>query len=129
MEEFDRNKANYCYSDPILYPLLKEHAKRMRACPTDAERVLWIYLQQNKMGKPFRRQYIVGDNIADFACLPAKLVVEVDGAYHDDIRQQYHDQSRTHEIEQLGFQVVRFTNDDVLTRLDYVLEKIKTIIQ
>lgn len=129
MEEFDRNKANYCYSDPILYPLLKEHAKRMRACPTEAESTLWLHLQQSRMGKPFRRQYIVGDNIADFACLPAKLVVEVDGAYHDDIRQQYHDQSRTHEIEQLGFQVVRFTNDDVLTRLDYVLEKIKTIIQ
>ena len=85
---FDRNKANYCYSDPILYPLLKEHAKRMRECPTEAESTLWLHLQQSRMGKPFRRQYIIGDNIADFACLPAKLVVEVDGAYHDDLRQQ-----------------------------------------
>ena len=38
MTKFDRNKANYCYSDPILYPILKEHAKEMRNMPTDAER-------------------------------------------------------------------------------------------
>ncbi len=126
---FDRNKANYCYSDPTVYPLLKEHAKRMRECPTEAESMLWMHLQQNKMGMPFRRQFIIGDNIVDFVCLPAKLVVEVDGAYHDDLRQQYHDQARTHEIERLGFHVVRFTNDDVFGRIDHVLEIIKTIIQ
>jgi len=129
MVRFDRNKANYCRSNPILYPLLKEHAKKMRECPTGAESVLWTHLQQNKMGKPFRRQYIIGDNIVDFACLPAKLVVEVDGAYHDDVRQKNHDLLRTHEIERQGFHVVRFTNDDIFTRLDYVLETIKTIIQ
>ena len=91
--------------------------------------MLWMHLQQNKMGMPFRRQFIIGDNIVDFVCLPAKLVVEVDGAYHDDLRQQYHDQARTHEIERLGFHVVRFTNDDVFGRIDHVLEIIKTIIQ
>ena len=100
----------------------------MKAYPTDAERLLWMHLQQNKLGLPFRRQYIIADNIADFACLPARLVVEIDGGYHDDIRQQYHDELRTHQIEQLGFRVVRFTNEDVFTRLDYVLETIKTII-
>ena len=128
MTKFDRNKAGYCYSDPILYPILKEHAKRMKAYPTDAERLLWIHLQQNKLGLPFRRQYIIADNIADFACLPARLVIEIDGGYHDDIRQQYYDKLRTHQIEQLGFRVVRFTNEDVFTRLDNVLEIIKNII-
>ena len=128
MNKFDRNKANYCYSDPILYPILKEHAKRMRSMPTDAERLLWMFLQKNKLGKPFRRQYIIVDNIADFACLPARLVIEIDGGYHDDIRQQYHDQARTNEIEKLGFNVIRFTNEDIFTRLEYVIETIKTII-
>jgi len=128
MADFDRNKANYCYSDPALYPILKENAKKLKAYPTDAERLLWLHLQQNKLGRPFRRQYIIADNIADFACLPAKLVVEIDGGYHDDIRQQYHDQLRTHQIEQLGFRVVRFTNEEVFTKLDYVLETIKSII-
>ena len=99
----------------------------MKAYPTDAERMLWMFLQQNKLGKPFRRQYIIADNIVDFACLPASLIVEIDGGYHDEIRQQYHDQLRTHQIEQLGFRVVRFTNEEVFTRLDYVLETIKTI--
>ena len=126
--KFDRNKANYCYSDPILYPILKEHAKRMRSMPTDAERLLWMFLQKNKLGKPFRRQYIIVDNIADFACLPARLVIEIDGGYHDDIRQQYPDQARTNEIEKLGFNVIRFTNEDIFTRLDEVIDIIKNKI-
>ena len=128
MNKFDRNKANYCFSDPILYPILKEHAKRMRSMPTDAERLLWMFLQKNKLGKPFRRQYIIADNIADFACLPARLVIEIDGGYHDNIRQQYHDQTRTNEIEKLGFNVIRFTNEDIFTRLDEVINIIKNKI-
>ena len=128
MNKFDRNKANYCFSDPILYPILKEHAKRMRSMPTDAERLLWMFLQKKKLGKPFRRQYIIADNIADFACLPARLVIEIDGGYHDNIRQQYHDQARTNEIEKLGFNVIRFTNEDIFTRLDEVINIIKNKI-
>ena len=128
MTKFDRNKANYCYSDPVLYPILKEHAKRMKEYPTDAERLLWLHLQKSKLGLPFRRQHIIADNIADFACLPAHLVIEIDGGYHDDIRQQYHDQARTNETEKLGFNVIRFTNEDIFERLEYVIETIKTII-
>ncbi len=128
MTKFDRNKANYCYSDPILYPILKEHAKEMRNMPTDAERLLWLHLQKNKLGLPFRRQYIIADNIVDFVCLPARLVIEIDGGYHDDIRQQYHDLTRTNEIEKLGFNVIRFTNEDIFTRLDEVINIIKNKI-
>ena len=100
----------------------------MKEYPTDAERLLWLHLQKSKLGLPFRRQYIIADNIADFACLPARLVIEIDGGYHDDIRQQYHDQARTNEIEKLGFKVIRFKNEDIFTRLEYVIETIKTII-
>jgi len=128
MTKFDRHKANYCSSDPVLYPILKEHAKRMRNLPTDAERMLWLCLKQEKLGKPFRRQHIIASNIADFVCLPARLVVEVDGEYHDDLRQQYHDLLRTDEIEKLGFRVIRFTNEDIFTKLDNVLETIKNNI-
>ena len=125
MTTFDRHKASYCYSDPALYPILKEHAKRMRNQPTDAERLLWMNLQQDKLGKSFRRQFIIAGNIVDFVCLPARLVVEVDGEYHDDVRQQYHDQLRTDEIEKLGFRVIRFTNKEVMTNIENILETIK----
>ena len=128
MTKFDRHKANYCYSDPALYPILKEHAKRMRNQPTEAERTLWMFLQQSKLGEPFRRQYILATNIADFVCLPARLVVEVDGGYHDAIRQQYHDKLRTDEIERLGFRLIRFTNEEVMTNINNVLETIKNNI-
>ena len=96
--------------------------------PTNAERLLWLHLQKNKLGLPFRRQYIIADNIVDFVCLPARLVIEIDGGYHDDIRQQYHDLARTNEIEKLGFNVIRFTNEDIFTRLDEVIEIIKNTI-
>ena len=125
MTKFDRHKASFCHSDPALYPILKEHAKRMRNQPTEAERTLWMFLQQSKLGEPFRRQFIIADNIVDFVCLPARLVVEVDGGYHDDVRQQYHDKLRTDEIEKLGFRVIRFTNEVVMTNIDNVLETIK----
>ena len=52
-------------------------------------------------------------------------MIEIDGGYHDDIRQQYHDQARTNEIEKLGFNVIRFTNEDIFTRLDEVIDIIK----
>ena len=100
----------------------------MKEYPTDAERLLWLHLQKSKLGLPFRRQYIIADNIADFVCLPARLVIEIDGEYHDEIQQQYHDKLRTQEIEELGFKVIRFTNKDVLTNIDNVIETIKIII-
>ena len=60
--------------------------------------------------------------------MPARVVIEIDGEYHDDIRQQYHDKLRTDEIERLGFRVIRFTNEDIFTKLDNVLETIKNDI-
>lgn len=97
MVKFDRNLANYCYADPALNPVLKEHALRMRNNPTEAEERMWQHLKGSQLGKPFRRQHIIADNIVDFVCLPCKLIIEIDGGYHNDIRQQYHDNLRTEE--------------------------------
>lgn len=127
--KFDRNLANYCYANPILYPILKEHALYMRNNPTEAEALMWEHLNHSQLGKPFRRQHIIGDYIVDFVCLPSKLVVEIDGGYHDDIRQKYHDELRTEDLERMGFKVVRFSNEEVYYKLDYIIEYLKEQIQ
>jgi very-short-patch-repair endonuclease len=103
----------------------QEFARRMRAEPTDAERVLWQRLRHDIVlaGSHFRRQAAIGSFIVDFASRRAKLVIELDGGQHD--WQQAADQSRTRFIEAAGYRVLRFWNNDVLTNLDGVLQQIQ----
>jgi very-short-patch-repair endonuclease len=66
----------------------------------------------------------MGDYIADFACLGARLVVELDGDTHGSDQRQSQDASRTGTIERHGFRVIRFWNDEVFTNTDGVIETI-----
>lgn len=100
-----------------------ERARALRNTATDAERHLWKYLRREQLaGRKFRRQYPVAGFIADFVCVPARLVIELDGGQHADALR--HDAARTRFIEAAGYRVVRFWNDDVLLRVDLVLEEI-----
>ena len=112
-------------ANPVLYGLLKEHAKKMRNKPTEAEAMLWNALRgKNLAGFKFRRQHIVGQFIADFVCLKKNLIVEVDGSVHQLPENQVSDQERTDWLENKGFRVIRFTNHQVLHQMDTVLEEI-----
>ena len=119
-------KKSYFYhqADPALYPLLQEFAKKNRSNPTDAERVLWQYLKDKQHGH-FRRQYIIGDYIADFICLSTNLIIELDGGYHQLPEQQMSDELRTQWLESRGFKVVRFSNEELLDSPESVMNKIK----
>ena len=116
---------SYCTAAPYVYKLLKRFAQENRANPTEAEMVLWRELRGNQLGEPFRRQHIIGEFIADFACLPAKLVIELDGRYHSLPKQQISDEERTQWLKRYGFNVIRFTNEQVLCDIDNVLLTIK----
>jgi lysyl-tRNA synthetase class 2 len=72
-------------------------------------------------GLKFRRQHPFGDSVLDFVCLERKLVIEVDGGQHSE--QAAADIDRTRSLEQAGFRVLRFWNDDILKKLDEVGEK------
>lgn len=99
------------------------NATRLRQQMTDAERRLWRHLRQRQLqGCKFRRQYPVGSFIADFTCIEAGLIVEVDGGQHGEKRAQ--DEVRTRFLESRGFRVLRFWNDVVLKETDSVLEVI-----
>ena len=104
---------------------LIEEAKRMRKEPTDAEAALWELLRDKKLGDKFRRQHLIDDFIVDFVCLSKNLVIEVDGGYHNDLTQKEYDQQRTLYLNEKGFRVIRFTNEEVLGNTEAVLTKIK----
>ena len=102
--------------------LLNEKAKKMRSQPTEAEQLLWEVLSGKKLDSKFRRQHVIDEYIVDFVCLSKKLIIEVDGSVHDN--QQEKDQARTEVLEDLGYQVIRFKNEEVLHNLQKVIDQI-----
>jgi len=109
------------------YHLLKEKVKSRKNNPTQAEEVLWEFLKGKKLGGyKFRREHIIDEYIADFVCLDKKLIVEVDGGYHNDPKIRENDEFRSKFLyENFGFKVIRFTNEEVIGDLDKVLDKIE----
>ncbi len=98
-------------------------ARRLRRNMTDAERLLWSRLRNHQMrGLKFRRQLTIEGYIADFACIGARLVVELDGGQHTETVRA--DAERTAKIEAAGYIVLRFWNDDVIANVDTVLDEI-----
>jgi PncC family amidohydrolase len=115
----------YLRADPTVYGLLKEFVVTHRRNPTEAENVLWNIVRGKKMaGFKFRRQHIILDYIADFVCLSEKLIIEVDGLYHQLPENKISDDERTKDLNRLGFEVIRFTNEQVLQKTDEVINAI-----
>jgi very-short-patch-repair endonuclease len=102
---------------------IQARAKELRFNQTAAERLLWNHLRNRQVNNlKFRRQHPIGHYIADFYCAEAKTIIEIDGDTHFD-RVEY-DQKRTFWLEEQGFSVMRFTNDQVLNSTDEVLRLI-----
>lgn len=125
----EREDFGYNWADPGYYQLFKGFAKRLKLTQTEAEKALWPHLCKKQLGVRFRRQYIIGEYIADFACLPKRLIIEVDGGYHLEEQKIKADAFRTNRLEALGFKVIRFTNEDVLENIEEVIKIIKETIQ
>ena len=105
---------------------LKEYSRANRHQATEAENALWQLVRGNKLGLRFRRQHAIERYIVDFICLPAWLIIEVDGEYHFEVEQAEYDGGRTHNLRELGFHVLRFTNEEVSHQPDHVLKLIST---
>ena len=114
----------YFTANPVYYGLLKHFAEENRNHPTAAESLLWHHLSNNKIGLHFRRQHIIGCYIADFVCLKKNLIIEVDGGYHSQQKQVINDYLRTQDLNDIGFTVMRFRNEDIESELSDVLDKI-----
>jgi lysyl-tRNA synthetase class 2 len=98
-------------------------ARHLRSRQTEAERKLWSRLRNRNLGGfKFRRQFPIDRYFADFVCIDAKLVVELDGSQHAE--QADYDAERTAALECCGFHVIRFWNYQVLRHMDDVLQTI-----
>jgi len=98
-------------------------ARHLRNHGTDAERHLWYFLRRQQLdGCKFRRQHPLAGYIVDFVCVPARLVVELDGGQHLDAME--YDERRTDALRREGYRVLRFWNDDVLLRTEDVVAEI-----
>ncbi len=108
-------------------PKTQQYARALRNEPTDCERKLWQFLRLRQLGGlRFRRQVPIGRYIADFACVEAKLIVELDGGQHQD---NEHDLRRDTELVGQGFRVLRFWNNQVLQETEAVLEEILWVLR
>jgi leucyl-tRNA synthetase len=116
-------RAGYLTGNPNNAHLLLERAKEMRANPTQAEATLWQQLKGKKLNIKFRQQHLIDDYIVDFVCLKKQLIVEVDGEIHNS--QKDEDAKRTEILENNGYKVIRFTNEEVLEDIDVVVSKIQ----
>ncbi len=84
-----------------------------------------MYLRNKQLeGLKFFRQYSIGNYVADFYCPHLRLVVEVDGSQHAYSDRKLYDQKRTEYFEEIGIQVLRFWNAEVLEGIDGVLIRI-----
>ena len=102
---------------------IQQRAKELRKESTPAEKVLWDRLRNRQLGGyKFRRQAPMGRFVADFYCPECRLIVEIDGDIHDF--QLEKDKLRTEEIKSFGYRVIRFRNEEVLSNIETVLNKI-----
>lgn len=112
-------------ADPLDYQLLKESSKTNRSFMTEAESVFWSIAKSSGLGEKCRRQYIIGNYIVDFFFRKSNLIIELDGGYHFTEEQQREDAIRQEWLENMGYYVLRFKNEEVLFNTDKVISIVK----
>ena len=113
---------------PQLAGVLAERAGQFRAAPTATEALLWEELKGSRLGVGFRRQLPIERFIADFACPARRLVVEVDGGWHELAAAQRADARRDRVLARLGWQVVRVTAAEVQRDMPAVVARIRAAL-
>lgn len=103
---------------------MTNRAREMRKSPTPAEQKMWGILRNRQIdGHEFVRQYTIDQFIVDFCCRQKKLVIEIDGGIHAG--QEEYDRYREDALVNLGYRVLRFTNNDVFSDLNSVVARIQ----
>lgn len=128
-KEVEKVIYKYMTARPSTYKLLKELQIKNKKESTQAEKILWEALRAKKIGFKIRRQHIIDIFIADFVCLEKNLIIEVDGGYHNTKEQKEADELRTQILNEIGFKVIRFTNEQVINNLDFVIENITKTLE
>src|SRR5258706_13069581 len=100
-------------------------AKALRLNTTETEKLLWEKIGQNQLSRfRFKRQHPIAHYIVDFYCHKAKLIIELDRGYHNEADQMINDEFRTDELTDLGLMVLRFSNEEVRSRMEAAIKRI-----
>jgi len=101
-------------------------ARNLRREQTEQEKILWSIIRGRKFyGLKFKRQVPIGVYIADFCCNEKKLIIELDGGQHNEPNNIEYDKNRTKFLENEGYQIIRFWNNDINDNLEGVYTKLK----
>ena len=112
------------------YKIRRTYARELRKNQTPSEVALWDALRKYKTGgSGWRRQHIIDRFIVDFVHLGGKLAVEVDGGYHFTKEQQVLDQDRDEALSELGWKVVRVTNEEVLGDAEGIAVRLQRLVE
>jgi ATP-dependent DNA helicase RecG len=117
-------RNRYETARPSTYKLMKELQKNRKQQTTEAEQILWEQLKTKKLDVKFRRQHIVHEFIVDFICIEKNIIIEVDEKYQDTKEQQEAYNLRTKILEELGFKVIRFKNEEIIGNIDGIIANI-----
>jgi len=122
-------RPGYYTTDAENWKFLQPIAKELRHNQTDAEDKLWQALRRNSTGYKIKRQHVVDGYIADFICIEKRVIIEIDGGVHLSTEQKSKDVERSRVLNTQGWEVIRFTNEEVLDKVSIVVEKIKNILE
>ena len=96
---------------------------------TDAERILWYVIRNRKLeGMKFRRQHSIDKYVVDFFCFEENLIIEVDGASHNNVGSSQYDFERDEILKEMGYRIVRFKNEEIYYHLEEVLNEIRSYL-
>ena len=124
------SRKGWATANAYAYCAVENNAVKNRKPMTPAEERMWQELRGNRLGIHFRRQHVIGAYIVDFVSLRNRLVIEIDGEYHQNPEQQLIDAERTRYLENKGFRVIRFTNNQVLYDFESVMSTlIKALVE
>ena len=125
-EGAQRLRTQYMTARPSIYNLMKELQQNRKQQTTQAEQILWEQLKTKQLDSKFRRQHIIDEFIVDFVCISKQLIIEIDGKYHDNESQKEAAELRTKILNELGFKVIRFTNEEVIGNIENVIKTISS---
>ena len=115
-------------ADRHNWAILKDMSRENRKNKTEAEDILWRWVRNNQLGYKVRRQHVINGFIIDYAFLNQKVLVEVDGGYHNDEEQKKYDEARAAFLTESGYTILRFTNEETTTDILKVTGAIKKIL-
>ncbi len=109
--------------------IIFQYAETLRKNMTPAEKIIWERVCRNQLGLRIRRQHPAWKYIADYYCHEVKLIIEVDGEIHSTKESKAYDINRDVTLNEFGIEVIRFSNEQVINEIDYVIDQIKKKIE